>query len=69
MKLLMTAHTLDEHGTHEPGEIVELADEHGEKYIAEGLALPVDAKAKPKGKVERAVKEQRETAAGAANEK
>ena len=60
MKILMTAHTRDEHGLHFPGDIIELGDEDAIDYLKRGLALPY------KEPVERAVVEKVEHATGPA---
>lgn len=42
MKVLITAHTLDEHGVHAPGDVIELSDGEARAYADKqwGILLP-----------------------------
>ena len=42
MKVLITAHTSDEHGQHVPGDVIELGDEEAKAYIEKGWGLETD---------------------------
>jgi hypothetical protein len=54
MKILITAHTADEHGQHVPGDVVELGDEEARAYIEKGWALETDQEASTKAERETA---------------
>lgn len=59
MKILMIAHTNDEEGLHEPGQVIDVRDEIATDYLNRGLALPYK-----EDKVERATVSKPETATG-----